>query len=53
MAYQRTNNATHAVIYKGDGIFAEGTFKNVWLGEYTTGARRGQPCVAKEFKTGQ
>jgi len=51
MAYQRTNNATSADIDQ-DRPFAEGTFKLVYRGNYTTGARTGQPCVAKEFKTG-
>lgn len=52
MAYQRTNDAHRANIDRSAGIFAQGTFKNVWRGTYTEGARAGQPCVAKEFKTG-
>jgi len=52
MAYQRTNNATEADIDRRYGPFAEGTFKLVWGGTYTVGARSGQRCVAKEFKTG-
>jgi len=51
MSNKRTNNATLALIDKSE-IFAEGTFKNVWRGEYTEGARAGQECVSKEFKTG-
>jgi hypothetical protein len=51
MAYARANNATAAVIDKSE-IYASGTFKNVWLGEYTEGRRAGQACVSKEFKTG-
>ncbi|SPO03578.1 related to protein kinase [Cephalotrichum gorgonifer] len=50
MSNRRLNNATRADIY-GD-IFAQGTFKNVWRGTYTEGARAGQACVSKEFKTG-
>lgn len=33
-------------------LFASGTFKNVYAGNYTEGARAGQECVSKEFKTG-
>lgn len=51
MAYSRTNNATRAEIDLS-GIFASGTFKNVWKGKYIEGARNGQACVSKEFKTG-
>lgn len=49
--YARRNNATRATIDTSE-IFASGTFKNVWMGRYTEGARGGQKCVAKEFKTG-
>lgn len=51
MSNARTNDATRANINRNT-VFASGTFKNVWLGIYTQGARRGQRCVAKEFKTG-
>jgi hypothetical protein len=51
MSLVRTNNATRASIRRSK-IFASGTFKNVWQGEYIAAARAGQPCVAKEFKTG-
>ncbi|KAG4438838.1 hypothetical protein IFR05_005678 [Cadophora sp. M221] len=51
MSNSITNNSTEAVIDTG-AIFASGSFKNVWTGTYTAGARRGQRCVAKEFKTG-
>ncbi|KAF8861838.1 kinase-like protein [Acephala macrosclerotiorum] len=51
MSNSRTNNATRANIEKNN-IFASGAFKNVWAGTYTEGARSGQRCVAKEFKTG-
>lgn len=51
MSNSRTNDATRAEINK-QAIFASGTFKNVWSGTYVAGARRGQRCVAKEFKTG-
>ncbi|KAJ7248189.1 kinase-like domain-containing protein [Mycena haematopus] len=51
MSYSRQNNATHASIDRSK-VFASGTFKNVWKGTYTVGTRKGQSCVAKEFKTG-
>ncbi|KAJ7301279.1 kinase-like domain-containing protein [Mycena albidolilacea] len=51
MSYARLNNSTRAEIDQSQ-VFATGTFKNVWKGIYTVGARTGQPCVAKEFKTG-
>jgi hypothetical protein len=34
------------------GPFATGTFKNVWLGRYNNGTRKGETCIAKEFKNG-
>lgn len=52
MANQWGNNATMADIDRDAAIYAQGTFKNVWLGTYTEGERAGQRCVAKEFKTG-
>lgn len=51
MSYSRTNDSHSADIDKTK-IFASGAFKNVWKGTYTVGSRKGQPCVAKEFKTG-
>lgn len=51
MANSRRNNSTVADIDRSY-IFASGTFKNVWKGIYIEGARTGQRCVAKEFKTG-
>lgn len=51
MSNARTNNATRATI-DFSAIFASGTFKDVWEGTYIAGARTGQRCVAKEFKTG-
>ncbi|KAH8805129.1 kinase-like domain-containing protein [Xylogone sp. PMI_703] len=51
MAYARQNNSSRAEIDTSE-IFASGTFKNVWAGHYTVGARAGQQCVSKEFKTG-
>ncbi|KAJ7251145.1 kinase-like domain-containing protein [Mycena haematopus] len=51
MSHARLNNATHASIDTAK-IFASGTFKNVWTGTYDAGTRKGQRCVAKEFKTG-
>ncbi|KAI8944606.1 kinase-like domain-containing protein [Xylaria longipes] len=50
MSNSRKNNATEASIERQ--IFASGTFKNVYSGQYTAGTRAGQACVAKEFKTG-
>ncbi|KAJ7213155.1 kinase-like domain-containing protein [Mycena pura] len=51
MSYARLNNATRAEIDQSQ-VFATGAFKIVWKGVYTVGARRGERCVAKEFKTG-
>jgi hypothetical protein len=51
MSFSRTNNATEVAI-DANKIFASGTFKNVWQGDYTDGARKGELCVAKEFKSG-
>lgn len=48
----RQNLSSNANIFRDEGIFARGTFKNVWRGVYTNGPRKGQNCVAKEFKTG-
>ncbi|KAI1120668.1 kinase-like domain-containing protein [Nemania abortiva] len=50
MSNSRRNNSTNALIQSK--LFASGTFKNVYAGEYTAGQRAGQKCVAKEFKTG-
>ncbi|KAH8162630.1 hypothetical protein CIB48_g5614 [Xylaria polymorpha] len=51
MSNSRTNNAFSARI-RLDKPLAAGTFKNVYIGEYTGGTRAGQRCVAKEFKSG-
>ncbi|KAF3202127.1 hypothetical protein TWF191_003150 [Orbilia oligospora] len=51
MAYSRTNNSTRANIDLSK-LHGSGTFKYVYAGTYTAGARKGQPCVAKEFKSG-
>ncbi|POS73707.1 hypothetical protein DHEL01_v207898 [Diaporthe helianthi] len=51
MSFSRNNNATAADINR-DRLFATGTFKNVWQGRYIAGARTGEACVAKEFKSG-
>ncbi|KAI1329181.1 kinase-like domain-containing protein [Xylariaceae sp. FL0255] len=51
MSNARKNQSQTADIYR-DQLFAQGTFKNVYRGEYTSGPRAGQECVAKEFKTG-
>lgn len=50
MSCVRNNNSTAADINR-DRLFATGTFKNVWQGRYIAGARTGEACVAKEFKT--
>lgn len=50
MSYARQNNSTKALI--DNQLYATGTCKNVRRGHYTQGPRAGQPCVAKEFKTG-
>lgn len=52
MSNSRTNNATSANVDRTCPVYASGTFKNVWQGTYTVGERKGQKCVAKEFKTG-
>lgn len=51
MSNSRTNQATSANL-DGHAIFASGTFKNVWAGTYIEGARTGERCVVKEFKSG-
>ncbi|KAI0453601.1 kinase-like domain-containing protein [Xylaria acuta] len=51
MSNSRNNKSTMATIDQ-DRLFASGTFKNVYAGKYEKGARAGQACVAKEFKTG-
>ena len=50
----RRNNATHATFTQGalDYPFAEGGFRWVAKGEYTSGGRAGEACVCKWFKTG-
>lgn len=49
--YSRKNLANSANIDL-DHLYAQGTFKNVYLGVYTSGERKGQVCVAKRFKSG-
>lgn len=51
MSNSKTNDATRAEINR-QAVFASGTFKNIWSGTYSAGARTGQSCVVKEFKTG-
>lgn len=51
MAYSRENLSSKALIDRSR-IYAAGTFKNVWRGEYTSGSRAGQKCVSKEFRSG-
>ncbi|KAF3901735.1 hypothetical protein AA313_de0201197 [Arthrobotrys entomopaga] len=50
-SYSRENNASRASIDTSK-IYGSGAFKNVYAGIYTIGARKGEACVAKEFKTG-
>jgi hypothetical protein len=51
----RRNNATSATFtnYNLDNPFAEGGFRWVAKGKYIEGARSGEACVCKWFKTGQ
>ncbi|KAI0532536.1 kinase-like domain-containing protein [Xylaria digitata] len=51
MSYSRKNNSTRAEVFN-TRLFASGTFKNVHEGKYLEGARAGEKCVCKEFKTG-
>eukprot|EP00956_Cyclotella_meneghiniana_P014028 scaffold20770_cov60-Cyclotella_meneghiniana.AAC.1 len=50
----RRNNSTRAVFqnYYLHNPFAEGGFRWVAKGTYTEGARAGEPCVCKWFKSG-
>ncbi|CAJ1948321.1 unnamed protein product [Cylindrotheca closterium] len=54
MATARRNNATGAIFDDNamEHPFAEGSFRYVAKGKYTEGARRGEKCVCKWFKTG-
>ena len=45
-------NSANSSSLDSDRLYAEGTFKNVYLGIYTSGERKGQVCVGKRFKTG-
>lgn len=47
---ERHNKSSEVEIDASGGIFASGTFKDVYLGRYVNGPRRGQRCVAKVFK---
>jgi hypothetical protein len=49
---KRENVSRSAVIYNPDHPFAQGTFRWVAKGEYSSGPRKGQPCVCKWFKSG-
>ncbi|EPS39751.1 hypothetical protein H072_6459 [Dactylellina haptotyla CBS 200.50] len=51
MAYTRRNFSTRATIDVSK-VFGSGSFKLVYAGTYKTGQRKGQSCVAKEFKSG-
>ncbi|RDA85176.1 hypothetical protein CP532_2396 [Ophiocordyceps camponoti-leonardi (nom. inval.)] len=50
----RYNKSAKSVFtnYDLDNPFAQGAFRWVAKGEYVSGPRRGEPCVAKWFKTG-
>jgi len=50
----RNNNASSASFpnYNLENPFAEGGFRWVAKGTYTSGEREGEPCVCKWFKTG-
>ena len=50
----RRNNSSSAIVnsYDLNHPFAEGSFRYVAKGTYTSGRRRGERCVAKWFKTG-
>lgn len=49
--YARENNSSRATVSM-DTVYAQGAFKNVYKGKYTTGDRAGQDCVCKIFKSG-
>ena len=51
MSSQRTNCSRKSEI-EFSKVFAEGTFKNVYAGIYTSGPQKGEACVWKQFKTG-
>ncbi|KAK6535977.1 hypothetical protein TWF281_000225 [Arthrobotrys megalospora] len=51
MAFARENKAFNANIYR-NRLFGDGGFKKVYAGVYADGLRKGQDCVAKEFKSG-
>ncbi|KAI1333050.1 kinase-like domain-containing protein [Xylariaceae sp. FL0255] len=52
MANERRNGSQLARIKMDVPPFATGTFKNVYLGYYTRGPRKDEPCVGKVFKDG-
>mmetsp|Transcript_10874 Transcript_10874/g.30022 ORF Transcript_10874/g.30022 Transcript_10874/m.30022 type:complete len:243 (-) Transcript_10874:256-984(-) len=47
----RKNNSANAKVSMHQ-IFDEGAFRYVYKGNYTSGPRAGEECVAKKFKTG-
>ena len=49
MNFARTNDSNDASVVRST-LYAQGTFKNVYRGTYTSGSRSGQACVVKEFK---
>ena len=51
MSSARENRACRASI-KRSYVYAQGTFKNVYMGRYTEGSRAGEQCVCKIFKSG-
>jgi hypothetical protein len=52
MSSSRLNLSNKAVITEMSSPFAQGAFRWVAKGNYTSGPRNGQPCVAKWFKSG-
>lgn len=44
----RTNDGAKAEFEQA--VYAQGSFRNVWRGRYTSGRRTGQHCVRKRFK---
>lgn len=51
-ASEDSSSSCQAEVFLGRGVFASGQFKDVYKGSYTTGSRRGETCVFKEFRKG-
>lgn len=45
-------NESREAEYDVRKIWAKGAFKNVYLGKYTEGSRKGEECVVKQYQTG-